>query len=62
MRKGIDDQIASQDVQDACKLLYSTTHMFRVIIDLQNERLIESLKTHTDIASSNDIPLSMMGL
>ena len=62
MRKGIDEQNASQDVQNACKLLYSTTHVFRVIIDLQNERLVESLHEHTDIASSNDIPFSMMGL
>lgn len=62
MRKALQSMRESKDVQSGCRLLYSSSQLFRVAFKLQNERMIESLKTDLDIESSSDVPLSLMGL
>ena len=62
MREALQSMRESKDVQSGCRLLYTSSQLFRLAFKMQNERMIESLKTDLDIESSSDVPLSLMGL
>lgn len=62
MRRALQAMHKSVEVQTACELLYSSSHMFRIVFGLQNERMIGSLHNETDIETSMDVPFAIMGL
>ena len=62
MRRAVQSMRDIKEVQSGCRLLYSSSHLFRLAFKLQNERMVESLGKDLDIESSSDVPMSLMGL